>query len=116
MKIAVTSQNRETVTGHAGHCRTFWVFEIDACEVKHQELVELAMGESLHAGRPAPLDQINVLITGSLGNHLRNRLKQQGIVAVATEEADPVRAVRGWLDDTLRELPPGLSAGHCACH
>lgn len=116
MKIAVTSQNRETVTGHAGHCHTFWVFEIDSCEVKTRELVELAAGESLHAGRPDPLKQINVLITGSLGHHLRARLKAQGIVAVATEEADPDRAVRGWLDDTLRELPPGFSSGHCACH
>lgn len=116
MKIAVTSQNRETVTGHAGHCQTFWVFEVDSCEVKGRELVELAQGESLHAGRPARLDLINVLITGSLGHHLRARLKAQGIVAVATEETDPDRAVRGWLDDTLRELPPGLSAGTCACH
>ncbi len=116
MKIAVTSQNRETVTGHAGHCNTFWVFDIDSCEVKARQLIELPADQTLHAGSHPSLANISVLITSSLGNHLRARLKDRGIVAVATEESDPDRAVRGWLNDTLRELPPGISAGICACH
>ncbi len=29
MKIAVTSQNRKTITDHAGKCRKFWLFDID---------------------------------------------------------------------------------------
>jgi predicted Fe-Mo cluster-binding NifX family protein len=29
MKIAVTSQNRKTITSHAGKCRKFWVYEVE---------------------------------------------------------------------------------------
>jgi predicted Fe-Mo cluster-binding NifX family protein len=29
MKIAVTSQNRRDITGHAGRCRNFRVFDVD---------------------------------------------------------------------------------------
>lgn len=29
MKIAVTSQNRKTITGHAGKCLKFWLYESD---------------------------------------------------------------------------------------
>ena len=28
MQIAVTSQNRKTVTEHAGKCRKFWIYDI----------------------------------------------------------------------------------------
>jgi predicted Fe-Mo cluster-binding NifX family protein len=114
MRIAVTSQNRETITGHAGHCRTFWVFEVDSCEVTRRSLLELAADQTLHAGDHRGLDGINVLITGSLGSHLRTRLKARGIIAVATGETDPERAVSHWLNDTLWELPPTLSTGACA--
>ena len=33
MKIAVTSQNRKTVTGHAGKCRKFWIYEVEGSAV-----------------------------------------------------------------------------------
>jgi hypothetical protein len=29
MKITVTSQNRKTITEHAGRCRKFWVFNTE---------------------------------------------------------------------------------------
>jgi hypothetical protein len=32
MKIAVTSQNRKTITSHAGKCRKFWVYEVEDAE------------------------------------------------------------------------------------
>ncbi|MDD4880946.1 MAG: NifB/NifX family molybdenum-iron cluster-binding protein [Gallionellaceae bacterium] len=114
MKIAVSSQNRKTVTGHAGKCRKFWIFEVLDCEVTDKQLLELPIEETFHESHgagPHPLDGINVLITGSMGEGMQGRLKQMGIVAVATAETDPDRAVAAWLDGTLEELPPG-AAGH----
>ncbi len=110
MKIAVTSQNRKTVTGHAGKCRRFWIYDVDNCEVKGRQLIELTIEQSFHERHgtgPHPLDDINVLITGGMGDGLQRHLKQTGILAVATGETDPERAVAAWLDGTLKELPPG---------
>lgn len=28
MKIAIASQNRREITGHTGHCRRFWIYDI----------------------------------------------------------------------------------------
>lgn len=120
MKIAVTSQNRKTVTGHAGKCRKFWVYEVDSADVKGRTLLELPMQQSFHASHGAgahPLDSVNVLITGGMGMGLRERLKQKGIVAVATAETDPDRAVNAWLNGSLAELAPEDHAhGHGPHH
>lgn len=115
MKIAVTSQNRKTVTGHAGKCRKFWIYEVSDCEVNDKRLLELPIEQTFHESHGAglhPLDGINVLITAGMGDGLQRRLKQKGIMAVATAETDPERAVVDWLNGTLKELPPGLSHDH----
>lgn len=108
MKIAVTSQNRKTVTGHAGKCRKFWIYEIDSSLVLHKTLLELPLEQSFHEsghGAPHLLDDVNVLISGGMGQSLQFRLKQKGIQAVATPETDPDRAVAAWLAGELEELP-----------
>jgi predicted Fe-Mo cluster-binding NifX family protein len=130
MKIAVASQNRRTVTGHAGKCRKFWIYEVEGCEVKGKSLLELPIEQSFHASHgkaPHPLDDINALISGGMGMGLRNRLRQKSILALATAETDPDRAVAAWLNDTLAELPPERHHGQayarsqqiqkfCLCH
>ncbi|MDD5389973.1 MAG: NifB/NifX family molybdenum-iron cluster-binding protein [Gallionellaceae bacterium] len=116
MKIAVTSQNRKTITGHAGKCRKFWIYEVEGGAVRSRQLLELPIEQSFHEseqGAPHPLDDVNVLISGGMGMGLQARLKQMGILAVATGETDIERAVAAWLDGTLVELPadthlPGL--------
>lgn len=109
MKIAIASQNRKTVTGHAGKCRKFWVYDIAGSEIRSKELLELPIEQSFHESdhaAPHPLDGVNVLIAGGMGMGLQNRLKQKGILAVSTAETDPDRAVAAWLDGSLIELPP----------
>jgi predicted Fe-Mo cluster-binding NifX family protein len=115
MQIAVTSQNRKTVTGHAGKCRKFWIYEMEGREVRSKNLLELPIEQSFHESHgdaPHPLDGVNVLITGGMGTGLQQRLKQKGILAVATAETDPDRAVAAWLDGSLIELPPDAHHGH----
>jgi predicted Fe-Mo cluster-binding NifX family protein len=107
MKIAVTSQNRQTVTDHAGRCRMFWVYQTEYADVVEKHLVELPGGQSFHdCAIPPQLNGINVLITGGMASDLRYRLKQHAIQAVSTVESDPDRAVAAWLNGTLSELPP----------
>lgn len=115
MKIAVTSQNRKTVSGHAGKCRKFWIYHTENAEIVDKRLLELPIEQSFHESSrdaPHPLDEVNVLISGGMGDGLQHRLKQRGIITVATAETDLDRAVLAWLNGTLQELPPGAHHGH----
>lgn len=113
MKIAVSSQNRKTITGHAGKCRKFWVYEVDGRQVVNRTLMELPLAQSFRACAPGsfhPLDEVNVLITGGMGTGLYYRLRQKGVLAVSTTETDPDRAVAAWLEGTLEIMPPQVKS------
>ena len=104
MKIAVTSQNRRTITEHAGKCRKFWIYHIDQGQTTGRELLELPLEQSFHESSPHdphPLDDVQVLISASMGPGLHQRLMAKGINALMTEETDPDRAVAAYLQGTL---------------
>jgi predicted Fe-Mo cluster-binding NifX family protein len=101
LRIAVSSQDRKTVTGHAGRCRKFWVYEIRGNEIDGKTLRELTPGQTLHAsplGGGHPLDDVHVMITSGMSPFLYQRLQQGGIRPFVTEEADPDAAVRILLE------------------
>lgn len=133
MKIAVTSQNRRDVTGHAGRCRNFWIFEAEDGVVLDRQLLELPREASFHDSlphAPHPLDDVEVLISGGMGDGLRQRLARRGIEALVTTENDPEKAVQAWLDGRLPLGEPRphrhgtdqgegeihACGGHCICH
>lgn len=111
MKIAVTSQNRRTITEHAGKCRKFWVYVIEQDQVTGKTLLELPIAQSFHESpphEPHPLDNVQALITASMGPGLQQRLAAKGIAALMTAETDPDRAVAAYLQGTLTS-----GAGSC---
>lgn len=96
--IAVTSQNRRTVTGHAGRCRRFKLF--DPATGEETGGFELPLEGVLHETDPLPghpLAQAGTLITGGAGPGLRQRLAQFGIDVYLTATESPVEAVREFL-------------------
>ena len=104
MKIAVTSQNRRTITEHAGKCRKFWVYDIEERQVTGKTLLELPIEQSFHESsphEPHPLDVVQVLITGGMGPGLQHRLAAKGVTALMTAETDPDQAVAAYLQGTL---------------
>ena len=108
LRIAVTSQNRKTVTEHAGKCRKFWVYEVINGQVNNKTLLELPIEQSLHESQPGqthPLDTLNVLISGSMGSGLKERLLQRGIHGIVTQETDPDTAVASLLSGAMSSLP-----------
>lgn len=108
MQIAVTSQNRKTITEHAGKCRKFWIYDLEEGAVIAKRLVELSMEQTFHASHhqlAEPLAAINVLICGSMGPGLHHRLMQRGILPVVTIEQDPDAAVAAFLGNSLERLP-----------
>lgn len=109
MKIAVTSQNRKTITEHAGRCRKFWIFNIDNNLIVDKELLELPKEKSFHEISPHeahPLDDVDVLIAGDMGQGLMMRLERKGIKGVVTKESDPQKAVSLYLDGSLLSEKP----------
>lgn len=115
MRIVVSSQNRKQVTGHAGMCRNFLVYEVEGGEVRSSRLVELSQDQTFHelSGQQAhPLDGAQVLITGGMGAGLRAKLGAQGIVPVVTEETDPAQAVSAYLAGRLQAADDARCAEH----
>lgn len=108
MKIAVTSQNRRTVTSHAGRCRRFWIYQVEDDAPIDRELLELPREQSFHEsspGEPHPLDGIQALISQGMGEGLMHRLARMGARGYLTDESDPDRAVRLLLDGALGQGP-----------
>ncbi|KOR31592.1 nitrogen fixation protein [Achromatium sp. WMS3] len=98
MRIAVTSQNFRTITGHAGKARRFIVYEADGLgTVKEQERLDLPAELSIHEYRGAdhPLFGLNLqaLITQSAGPGFIQHLNQRNITVHVTGEDDPTVAV-----------------------
>ncbi|MCU7959812.1 MAG: nitrogen fixation protein [gamma proteobacterium symbiont of Bathyaustriella thionipta] len=96
MKIAVTSQNKKTVTQHAGRCRKFWIFEIQNHAITDKSLLELTKDQSFHDSsphQPHPLDNIDLLITAGMGQGLVRRLQSKGIKSLISHEKNPEKAV-----------------------
>lgn len=109
MRIAVTSQNFRTITGHAGRARRFMVFvgEPDG-EVREVVRFDLPPEMAMHGfdeTRGHPLDGTDVLITASCGEGFVRRLARRGIQVIATTETDPQIAVQAFLAGHLIPAP-----------
>lgn len=117
MQIAVTSQNRKTITEHAGRCRKFWIYDIEEGTVKDKHLVELGIEQSFHASHSLaePLSGVTVLISASMGAGLHQRLTSYGVQPVITMEENPDAAVAAFLDNKL-ELVIMDNEQHCHDH
>ncbi len=95
MKIGITSQNFRTITGHAGKTRRFLIYTPDdkgmPVETDRLDLPkEMAMHE--FRGLNHPLDELDVLITGSCGEGFDRRMAAKGVRVIVTSETDPLRA------------------------
>jgi predicted Fe-Mo cluster-binding NifX family protein len=113
MKIAVTSQNFRTITGHAGKTQRFLVYESAPDGVKELPRLDLPKELSFHefhGSGPHPIDGVDVLVTASCGEGFLRRLAGRGIRVVATSESDPLTAVR--LVIAGQSLPPPAPDDH----
>lgn len=116
MRIAVTSQNFRTVTGHAGRARRFIVFEAGGQEVPREiERLDLDAEMAMHGyGRNAahPLDTMKVLITGGAGEGFVRNMAARGVMVVATAETDPKLAVEAFFAGRVLSASDGCNHDH----
>ncbi|EWY40202.1 nitrogen fixation [Skermanella stibiiresistens SB22] len=110
MRIALTSLDLETVTAHAGRCRSFLVYEAEAsAEPVRVEDIRLAEDQIFHvfeSDGPHPLDAVTVVITGNAREKFIRKCAGRGIQAVLTSETDPIAAIKGLFAGTLPAPAP----------
>ncbi len=108
MKIAITSQNKKDVTGHAGRCRKFWIYNLENNKVVHKELLEIPREMVFHNHRDEnhPIDGVDMLLTGGMGNGLRKRMHAKGIQALIIKETHPDKAIELFLNEELEFFLP----------
>ena len=93
MRIAVSSQNFRSITGHAGKSRRFIVYELAPgqapAEIERLDLPkELSMHEYHGDDHPLLTRNLDAVITGSAGAGFVQRLGRRGIRVLATAETD----------------------------
>ncbi|HHN72735.1 MAG TPA: nitrogen fixation protein [Thermopetrobacter sp.] len=97
MRIAVTSQNFRTVTGHAGKARRFIIYEVrDDGTFEEVDRLDLPKEMSIHAhpvDAPHPLDAVHHLITAGCGSGFVRKMEMRGVQVHIADAEDPARAV-----------------------
>ena len=116
MRIAVTSQNFRTVTGHAGHARRFLIFEGNKAELPTEiGILDLDAQMVIHGfdkNASHPLDTMGVLITGSAGAGFIRHQAERGVQVVTTSESNPRVAVAAFLCDRTTPATDGCNYKH----
>ena len=101
MKIAITSPNAKTISGHAGKCPGYLVYEIDQNQTIIKSHIKLTKDQvfknfsgALSQNSQHPLSGIHTFITQSLGEGLNRRLQQDNIQVVTTNETHPDQLIQ----------------------
>ena len=91
MFIVITSQNKRTITPHAGKCRKFWRYELSGKEIIGKQLIE-AEKEDTFSQSGLILDSLrpmDILVTAGMGDRLREKLSNIGVHVIVTQETGP---------------------------
>ena len=112
--VAVTSQNKKTITKHAGECRNYLIYTIKNNEITSKKVMELHDNEILkytfHEDKSANpknlLYDVDILLTGSIGPGGVNRLANQNVTAYVIKEKDPDIAIEKLIKGTLEAFAP----------
>jgi len=127
MKIAVTSQNFKSVTGHAGKSRRFIIFDVGPLgEVPEVVWLDLPLDMSIHkfSGGKHPLDEMDVILTASAGQGFVAKLAQRGVQVITCGESNPQKAVSDYLAGHVKPVNPHVhleqerhepAHGNCSC-
>ncbi len=100
MKIAVTSQNFKTITGHAGKTRRFIIFSKNSQgEWLETERLDLPKDMSFHEfnGAEHPVDHVDVMITSGCGQGFIRKMQSRGIEVIISNESVPLNAVTQFI-------------------
>jgi predicted Fe-Mo cluster-binding NifX family protein len=107
-KIAISSQNKRTITGHAGKCHHFYIYTIDENGNFEKESLTLEKGNALHDsfhgdGNPKnPIFEMDIFLTESIGQGAIQKLTGYGVRTHIIKETDPDTAIKKLIEGTLQ--------------
>ena len=113
MKIAVTSQNFRTITGHAGKTRRFLIYaKNEQGEWGESERLDLPKEMSMHEFRGVkhPIEVVDVLITAGCGAGFIRKMQARGVEVITTSETKPLFAATQYASG--QPLPPAIPHTH----
>ena len=100
MKIAIATKDFTTVSGHAGQCRQWLLYDLS--EHRSNRLlppplrIDLDKDEVLHVfedDRPHPLDGIAIAVCASAGDGFVRHMRKRGCDVLLTGDSDPATAI-----------------------
>jgi predicted Fe-Mo cluster-binding NifX family protein len=104
MKIAVASQDFDTVSPHAGKTGRFLLFDaVPGGAPLLTGKLDLPDEMTMHAftGGKHPLDSVDVLIAASAGPGFIAKMQERGVKVVTTSESDAQKAVEALMKGKL---------------
>lgn len=120
MKIAFSLQNGKTVSGHAGRCTKFVIYDVQDDKETSKSIVEVDKDGTFHnifhegtmPFSDHPLSDVDIIISGSMGAGFVNKMKSQGIKALQIAEKDPDLAMEKLLAGNLEVMAVDHHHGH----
>ena len=122
MKIAVSSQNKSNVTGHAGKASRFWIYNVDAntkeilskemVELKREDILHMRFHESTDPYASHPVFDTDIVITGGAGQGFVAKMARANVPVAITPEQDPDEAVKKLMNNSLETVAPHVQHHH----
>ncbi|MBG6082338.1 NifB/NifX family molybdenum-iron cluster-binding protein [Rubrivivax gelatinosus] len=118
MRVAVAVEPSGQISGHAGQCRHWWVYDCQAgAALPEPQAVELVREQLPHHFKddgPHPLRGCEILVVGSAGEGFVRHMAVWGAEVVRTGERDPRRALEQLIaGEALPDTRPDLSLVLC---
>ncbi len=115
--VAITSQNKKTVTKHVGKCLNFLIYTIENEEVTNKRVLELQPNEILkniihddqNLNSNYWIYDVNILLSGSMGSGARDHLAKKNVAAFIVKEKDPDITIEKLIDGTLEAFVPAAA-------
>ena len=119
--VAITTQNKKTISEHAGKCRNFLIYTIIDTTIENKKLLELTEEETLHNflhnqnQTTHDLLDVDILLTRGIGEGAIQKLANHNVACYRIEEKDPDNAINMLIKGTLEAYVP-VSADKSGCN
>lgn len=103
MKVAIPSDNQETITKRTGQSKGFMVYELNNGKVIHSEYRENTMdehneeAEHSHKQIIELLKDVNVLLVASIGKHMKRDVENSTIKYQLVQEEKLTEIINNFL-------------------
>ncbi len=114
MKLAIATDDKETVSPHFGRARYYLVYEIDGAAIKKKEVREKAnhdagaMGHhqgpemvNMHEAMLSNVRDCKALVAGGMGRPMYAAIERAGIRPFITQKQSADEAAQSFIDGTL---------------